>query len=808
MYISFNWLKDFVKIPAKIKPEALGEALTAHTVEVESLIDQSQQFAKVVVGKVLEVSRHPNADRLRLALVDVKKEKLRIVCGAPNLAVGQSVPVALVGANLPNGLIIKESEIRGEKSRGMICAEDELGLGDDHEGILVLNKKAKTGQEFSQYLQTNDTILEIDNKSLSNRADLLNHYGLAREISAIFELPLKPYAKFLDNKIKFKEPGVNDLNIKIDAKESCLRYTAVKIDNITIQESPEWLKNRLVAIKQRPINNIVDLTNYVMFECGQPLHAFEAADLDSIVVRAAVSQESLETLDGKERLLAAGDILVTRGKEILGIAGVMGGKNSEVTAETKSIILESANFAAAVIRKTSQRLGLRSEASLRFEKSLDPNLTEIALKRFVSLLKKICPEAEISSPLFDYYPSPSEAVSLELDLDWLSNKIGQDIKKSFVTDSLSRLGFVCQEISGRIIKVDVPSWRSGKDIKIVEDLAEEVLRLYGYDKIESKLPILKMSLSEANPKRILERTIKQILVWGQSFSEVYNYSFVSEEQLHKIGIDSSAYLKLANPQSNLYNVLRQSLAIGLLGNIKTNQSKEDYLRFIEIGNVFFDTPGNQPKDNKGLEPLPYQEKRLGLVIAGGKDPMFELKGVISWLVASLFGPRVESEFASTESIPAWSGPNLAAKVKIMGEDLGLVALVNTKVAQSLGLKKATAVAEINFFKLSSLVRSTSLRFSQTPKFPAVVRDLAFVVGPELVYNDFRKEILDFDPLIVSVELFDIYQGTGLSQGEKSLAFRISYQSPEKTLTAAEIDKLQQALLNHLVEKFSVRLRDF
>ena len=324
MFISQNWLKDFVKLPAKISATEIAEKLTAHTVEVEGFINQADKYNKVVVGKVLQVEKHPNADRLRVALVDVKTEKLQIVCGAPNLAVSQLVPVALVGAHLPNGLEIKESQIRGETSFGMICAEDELGLGDDHEGIMVLKSRAKIGQSFADYLKVNDIVFEIDNKSLSNRPDLLGHYGLARELAVIFSSPLKPYDKFYSTKIDFPAK-TNKLTIEVEAKELAPKYLAVKISNFKVEDSPSWLQERLIAVGQRPINNIVDLTNYVMLECGQPLHAFEADKLKKISVRLARKNETIVTLDGKERILNENDLVIADSNQAIAIAGVMGG---------------------------------------------------------------------------------------------------------------------------------------------------------------------------------------------------------------------------------------------------------------------------------------------------------------------------------------------------------------------------------------------------------------------------------------------------------------------------------------------------
>ncbi|MFA5109629.1 MAG: phenylalanine--tRNA ligase subunit beta [Patescibacteria group bacterium] len=809
MYTSLNWLKDFVKIPAKIKPSILAEELTNHTVEVESLINSAEQFNKVVVGKVLEVTKHPNADRLRLTVVDVKKTKLNIVCGAPNVAPGQLVAVALIGAVLPNGLEIKPAEIRGEKSEGMICAEDELGLGKNHEGILVLKEGAKIGEPFAKYLKAEDVVLEIDNKSLSNRPDLLNHYGLARETAAILNLPLKPYEKFFHKNWEFLGAKESKLEIKVEDTELCPRYQAVKVENIKVEESPAWLKERLISINQRPINNIVDLTNYVMFDCGQPMHAFDGDKVKKIVVRRAAENEMMETLDEKERVLSSADLIISDGRKAIALAGVMGGHDSEITADTTSLLLEAANFAAASVRRTSQKLGLRTEASVRFEKSLDPNLTSGALFRFLTLLKEICPKLKIASALIDINNVNPEKITIDLDLGWLANKIGQEISRSEAINILKRLGFELLSDDSNLLRVLVPSWRATKDISSKEDLAEEILRLYGYNNIASRLPVLALSLPEVNEERKLERKIKNILAWKYSLNEAYNYSFVGEEQLKKLNIDFFNYLKLANPLSDLQSMLRQSLASGLLGNVKINQSKSDDFGFFEIGSVFFNAPGNFPKDAGREETLPYQEKHLGLVLAGEGDLFGRLKGLINNLLRTLTNYEAETEFSILENPVGWADDRVSAKITIFGQDIGLVALVGPEVNTKLNLKKKTALAELNFKLLANLVLGLArFRFRETSKYPPVMRDLAFVVEEKILYNDLKEEIANFNPLIKSVELFDVYAGDKLADNRKSLAFHIVYLSEERTLTAAEVDQIQEKLVARLAEKFEAQLRNF
>lgn len=808
MYISYNWLKDFVKLPSKVSPAEIAEALTAHTVEVEGLVSQADKFANVVIAKVLEVKKHPNADRLRLTVVDIGNQKLNIVCGAPNVAVGQMVPVALSGALLPNGLEIKTSEIRGEKSEGMICAEDELGLGKNHEGIMVLGKNAKIGEPFAKYLKSDDIIFEVDNKSLSNRPDLLSHYGLARELAVIFDSRLKSYDKVIGKEIVFPETKDSKLNVTVENSELCPRYLAIRVENIKITESPSWLKERLIAINQRPINNIVDLTNYVMFETGQPLHAFDALNIKKIVVKLS-KHEPFETLDGKERLLSADDLVISDGSQTLAIAGVMGGKNSEVNEETTAIILEAANFRAATIRKTAQRLGLRTEASVRFEKSLDPNLSEDALKRFLSLLKDICPDMKITGNLFDLGGRVAVENKLDLDFSWLFSKIGQELPKEQVLNILNKLGFQATKHK-ETLSVIIPSWRATKDIRGREDLVEEILRIYGYDNVNSSLPMEKMIAPLVNQERVLERKIKDILYLKFALSEVYNYSFVGEEQLKKLNIDFFNHLKLANPLSEIHSMLRQSLVPGLANNVKNNQFRYDSLRFFEFGSVFFNAAGDFKKDNDSDSKIPYQEKRIGLALAANSRDIFsELKSLVTGFLHELVPQSNEVIFSQLENLPGWAEGRLAAKISIAGQELGLIAILNSSAEKNLNLKMKAGFAEMSLEAINKIIADLeSFRFQETAKYPAVMRDLAFVVSEEILYNDIKKEIFDFSPLIKSVELFDVYVGDKLAADEKSLAFHINYQAADRTLKSSEVDQLQAELVNHLISKFEAKLRDF
>ena len=818
MLLSLNWLKDHVAIPKNISPEDLAQKLTLHTVEVEKTESQAERFNQVVLAKILTVRKHPNADRLQVATVDAgQKEELSIVCGAPNIAVGQIVPLALPGAVLPNGIEIKEAKMRGEKSQGMLCAEDELGLGHNHDGIMVL-PKGKPGQSFASYLKLDDIIIEVDNKSLSNRPDLWGHYGIAREISVILNTKLKAL-DFSQVKLSLpankKSEGLKPLDIKVENYNLCPRYMAIKLDNIEIKESPAWLQARLIAVGSKPINNIVDITNYVMLELGQPLHAFDAQDITKIVVRSAKKNETIKTLDDKDRKLEDGQLLITDGQKALAIAGIMGGADSAISATTKSIIIESANFDAAAIRQGSTKLGLRTDASMRYEKALDPNLAENALKMAVELIQKDNKKVTLGSELSDLHQGFKSIPAIELDLGWLNNLVGQAIPVEKTKEILTNLGFVLtptgkNKNGDETMSVKVPSWRATKDIAIKEDLAEEVMRLYGYNNVSGKLPEVSMEAPEKNEEIALEHKIRNILVKESKLTEVYNYSFTGEEELKKLNLDDANYIKLVNPISKQHTLLRQNLLPGLINNIRTNQYRYDDLGLFEIGGVFLNVFGNLKKNSQSEERLPYQEKQIGIALAGSKNELFsEIKSIVADLIYSLISPQIEASFVPTDMPIGYSDKELKAAINVLGKNIGTIVKVDENITKGNGLKKIVVMAELSFNELLKLVQNYGYKqYRAVPKYPPMVRDLAFVVDAKILYNDIRDALKNFHELITSVELFDVYVGDKLGANKKNLAFHVIYQSDERTLTTEEIDTIQNNLINHLQSKFEAQIRNF
>lgn len=804
MYLSLNWLKDFVHIPKKVSPEELGLRLTMHTVEIDSVTKQADKYNKVVVGKILEIKKHPNADRLQIVKVNIKKEILEIVCGAPNIAVGQLVPVSLVSAVLPNGLEIKEAEVRGVKSCGMLCAEDELGLGNDHAGIMILDNSAKLGSDFAEYLGIKDIVFEVDNKSITNRPDLWSHMGMARDIAVFLNEKFTPYIP-KDDTLTSSDNSYK-LKATVSDQELCPRYMAIAMSGIKIEPSPRWLEERLIAAGMRPINNIVDITNYVMLELGQPLHAFDQKLVDEIVVRRAKKAETIETLDGTKRELADDMLIIADSQKPIAVAGIMGGATSEISDQTESLIIESANFNFVSVRKTAQRLGLRTESSMRFEKSLDPHLCQLALARTVELIKKLCPNAKVVSNLIDEKKFQLNQGPIELVPEVLFSILGEKIKKSRVEDILVGLGFVINKVEHNW-QIMVPTWRATKDISIKEDLIEEVARIYGYDNLKPAMPAVDLKTPEIDEERKLERKVKEILTNGAGLSEVYNYSFVGEDQLKKLGFDYSKYIRLTNPISSQHTMLRQSLSPNLFLNVRTNQAKFNRIGLYEIGSIYLANEGIINKNNTNDEKLPFQEKRIGIVVAGdqAREEYSLIKGIVGYLAESL---DMNFVFEPSEMRPSWADSTYYSYIVMNGRTVGSVAKLDSNFAKGLGIKKEVFCVEISLHEFDIAQKLSGLKkFKEFEKYPALTRDLAFVVNDIVLYNDIKKLIANFHELIREVELFDVYEGGKLGQDKKNLAFHIVYQS-DRTLNSEEVDIIQNNLIKELEIKFEAKIRDF
>ncbi|MFH1192071.1 MAG: phenylalanine--tRNA ligase subunit beta [bacterium] len=671
----------------------------------------------------------------------------------------------------------------------------------------------------------NDVILDIDNKSLTHRPDLWSHYGIAREVAAIF-----PNTKYLpacagrrhntsDIKSITKKASKNfEISVNIKDHDLCPRYMALAMSGIKIEPSPQWMQNRLRSVGMRPINNIVDITNYVMLELGQPMHAFSKSKVKSqkskveIVIRRAVQDEQITTLDGVERKLDNSMLVIADSENPIAIAGVMGGENSEIDKNITEIILESANFNKVNNRKTSAKLGLRTEAVIRYEKGLDPALCEQALARCVELIKEIIPESVVSSDLADVSSYSCVCPDIEISLEYIQNKIGVEIKEKQVIEILESLGFNVEH-KKNIFKISVPSWRATGDISIPDDIVEEVARIYGYDNILPQMPEVKLEPAIENKERILERKIKNILSMEFGMAETSNYSFVNEKQIENLGMEKEECLKLLNPISSEYTLLRPSLIPNLLENGKNNLRYFDKFKMFEIGSVFKDEIGDIESRIKNKELriksfLPWQEKFVsGIVVSEKKSvPFYKAKESAEGLLQEL---GIEYEITENEITDNWQHPYRKSKIINLKSkiELGYITELNPAVAEKIGIENArVAVFELSL-KLLVELAGKEKKYKELPKYPSVIRDLAIAVDRKILYKDIMKIILGIDKLIKSVELFDIFESEKLGKDKKSMAFHITFLSNERTLTDGEVKKIFSEIVKKLKKEFGAEIRN-
>ena len=755
----------------------------------------------IVVGQIVAINPHPNADRLRLATIDLGTEQPTVVCGAPNLRLSDKVAFAHVGAELIDGhsgqvFRLKSAKIRGILSRGMVCSEKELGISDSHEGILVLPLEAPIGALLADYL--GDVILDVE--VTPNRPDCLSVIGIAREVAALtrqgVHLPEVSYEESvysIDQQVSVQiiDPGL------------CPRYCASLITGIKVADSPWWVRQRLLKYGMRPINNIVDITNYVMLEYGQPLHAFDYHRIKGkkIIVRRANVGETIATLDGLERALSEDMLVIADKARAVAVAGVMGGADSEVTDETTSILLESANFNPASIHHTANTLRLPSEARMRFERGIRPELAPEALKRATQLIRELA-GGEVAKGLIDVYPGKLESKSILLSTEKIKRLLGVEFGLDQIVDTLNSLGFNCRLEDPRAeVWVTAPYWRS--DILQDVDLIEEVARIIGYDKIQTSM--LAQSIPRQNPDPILnlKRKVGYSLI-GYGFQEVITYSLTSLELLNKLLPEAYPTkrfpLRLANPMTVEQEYLRPNLRANLLATLSSNRRHEDGgIRLFELGKVYLPRQKELPEEPEmlcGLLSGSRQEKSWH-----GGDGLFDFydaKGVMEGLLCQL-GIEARFEKSTDPSLH----PNKQAAMTIAGNRFGIVGELHPKVLEAFEISDA-CLFEINLTELLPFTAGYRV-FQPIPRFPAVVRDIALVVDAKVTHYSIQNIIEGF-PLVTRVTIFDVYMGKQVPPGKKSLAYRITFQSPTHTLTDAEVDRVQQQILDKLSSEFRATLR--
>lgn len=796
MKISLEWLADYVDLTG-LDPAELADRLTMSTAEVEGIEELGGGMEGVVTARVLRVMPHPNAEKLVLADVFDGEGEKRVVCGAPNLAEGQTVPLARAGGRLPDGTKIKKGKIRGEKSAGMICSERELGLGAGVDGIMVLDGKIEPGLEIPRALGLTDHVLEIDNKSLTHRPDLWCHYGIAREVAAITGRDLAPMPG-IDIGLSRPEAESASLEVKTLDPDLCPRYCAAVMEGLTIGPSPAWMARRLEAVGVRTLNNVVDITNYVMLELGNPLHAFDLRKVggSAILIRHARAGEKIVTLDDVERTLGKEMLVIADREKPIAVAGVMGGANSEVTGETSAMVLESANFHPINVRRTSAALGCRTEAVMRFEKSLDPELPPVAARRFLQLARTLIPSVRQVSPLYDEDHHQRKTVSLFLGHDFLNRRLGLELPAERAEGILTSLSFGLTPADGGW-KVEVPTFRATKDIGIPEDLVEEVGRIYGYDNIPPVAPDVTMLPPTTPPTKLLEDELRDILSLELGFSEIYGYSFTRRDTAETLGLSLEGHLELRNPLSSEETSLRRSLVPGLLQAVTKNVNNYPDFALYEVGRVYLtESPG---LDDGAGGHLPLENRRLcGAVYRGrgdgGEEIFLRVKGVLEDLAARARLDKLDPVRLENETPSPWFHPSHAAQWRQNSAGLGTFGELHPAASRALGLRGTVGLFDLDLDALLE-ARREERGYTPLPRYPGVSFDLSVVVPLRIEVRAVEEVVAGANPkLIREVKLTDTYCGTQLDEGLKSLCFSILCRSEKKTLDQKQTAKLHEAIL--------------
>ena len=820
MNISYNWLKDYLDFD--LQPDEVAAALTSIGLEtggVEEVQTIKGGLEGLVIGEVLTCEEHPNSDHLHITTVNVGgAEPLQIVCGAPNVAAGQKVVVAVNGTKLYDGdecFTIKRSKIRGVESNGMICAEDEIGIGTDHAGIIVLPADVVVGTPAKEYYNVkSDYVLEVD--ITPNRVDATSHFGVARDLAAYLKQHGKP--------ANLKRPGVEAFKIDdetpaievvVENKEACLRYSGITIKGVTVKESPEWLQNRLKVIGLRPINNVVDVTNYILHGVGQPLHSFDADKIkgNKVVVRSATEGSKFVTLDGVERTLTDRDLMICNVEEPMCIAGVFGGLDSGVTEQTKNVFLESATFHPTWIRKTARRFGLNTDASFRYERGLDPNQTVEVMKRAALLIQEVA-GGTITGGIQDVYPAPVAPYRVELAYNKVNTLIGKVISVETVKSILDSLEMKIVSETTEGLVIDVPVYRI--DVQRDVDVIEDILRIYGYNNVEFSDNV-KSNLSYQTPtdrSYKLQNLISEQLC-GCGFNEILNNSLTRSAYYDNLSTYPVSHcVMLMNPLSADLNCMRQTLLFGGLESIEHNaKRKNGNIRFFEFGNCY-DYNIDHKKEDETLAEFS-EDYRLGLWVSGSrvdnnwahpneKSSVYELKAYVENILLRLgvnlqkviFGNLANDIYSAGLSITTSSG-----------RQLGTMGIVSPKICKEMDIDAEVYYAEFSWTLLMKEIKKNKVAFSEISKFPAVKRDLALLLDKSVQFAEIEKIATESErKLLKDVTLFDVYEGKNLPAGKKSYAVSFYLQDEGKTLNDKQIDAIMKKIQTNLEQKLGAQLR--
>ena len=820
MNISYNWLKDYLDFD--LQPNEVAAALTSIGLEtggVEEVQTIKGGLEGLVIGEVLTCVEHPNSDHLHITTVNVGgAEPLQIVCGAPNVAAGQKVVVAVNGTKLYDGdecFTINRSNFRGVESNGMICAEDEIGIGTDHAGIIVLPAEAIVGTPAKEYYNVkSDYVLEVD--ITPNRVDATSHFGVARDLAAYLKQNGQSAELKRPNVAGFKvEDEAPAIDVVVENTEACLRYSGVTIKNVTVKESPEWLQNRLKVIGLRPINNVVDVTNYILHGVGQPLHAFDADKVkgNKVIVKSAVEGEKFVTLDGVERTLTARDLMICNAEEPMCIAGVFGGLDSGVTEQTQNVFLESATFHPTWIRKTARRFGLNTDASFRFERGLDANQTMDVLKYAALLIQEVA-GGTITGAVQDIYPSPVAPYRVELTYNKINTLIGKVIPVETVKSILASLEMQIVSETEEGLTIDVPVYRI--DVQRDVDVIEDILRIYGYNNVEFSDSV-KSNLSYQTPtdrSYKLQNLISEQLC-GCGFNEILNNSLTRSAYYDILETYPVSHcVMLMNPLSADLNCMRQSLLFGGLESIEHNaKRKNGNIRFFEFGNCYNYTAENK-KEDETLAQFS-EDYRLALWVTGNrvdnswahpneKSSVYELKAYVENILVRL-GVNLQSVIFGNLTNDIYSAA-LSITTRA-GRQLGTLGIVNPKICKALDIDTEVYYAELSWTLLMKETKKSKVTFSEISKFPAVKRDLALLLDKSVKFADVKKIANESErKLLKEVTLFDVYEGKNLPAGKKSYAVSFYLQDEGKTLNDKQIDAIMKKIQTNLEQKLGAQLR--
>ena len=811
MKVSLNWIRDYVQLPADADLKKLAYDLTMSTVEVEDATDLGASFHDMVVGVINTIEQHPNADKLKVCKTDIGGRVEDIVCGGSNLREGMKVAVALPGAMCKwhgeGDLVeIKKSKLRGVDSYGMICGAVEIGLADlfptkEEAHILDLSDfDAPAGTPLADALDLNDIILEIDNKSMTNRPDLWGHYGIAREIAALYDLPMTQFPHF-DRNVE----NTSGFHVTVEDAERCPRMTGTQIENVCVKPAPYWMQVRIWKTGMRPINALVDITNYVMLATGQPSHAYDSDHIAGhIIVRRAKAGETLTLLNGKELPLSTDDLTIADDAGIVGLAGVMGGAKDSILPTTSKVILEIANFQAAGIRRTALRYDNRTEASARYEKAIDPERCDQALDLSMQLFSDLYPEMKVTG-LVDQYPEHLKPAEIDVALSWLERRLGKRLSPDEIKHKLELLGYGIT-FNGDNMHVVVPTWRSTGDVSIQADIMEEVARMYGYENFEAE-PITTTFDGAINQlDKDLERRIKEYLAIRCGMQEIFTYPWMEESYVNAVLQSTEGILSLSTPPSPAERFVRSSLLPNLCKAVVKNERYFDEFSIFETAQVFRDENYTSPYDPR--EKLPSQRKNVAGAFATTDKDITALfrraKGVVEMMARYV---HMEALTFKQAEKPVWADNVVWLNIYRGDEKVGDLALLAKKVSMACGIKNMNVM----LFQLDqdSLVplKSRTNTFTHLAEYPMTDYDISLLVDGSVQWKDVAQTVRGIkSELLHGAAFVDEYRGKQVPAGKKSLTLRLAIGSKEKTLTSAEIEEVASGVLNKIAKRFGAELR--